>query len=216
VSPTRPLRRVRIARAAVVILALAFAAPHLLHPTPARGLVRPARETGRAALWRKLYDAFPQPWKSRDVVVVREVSDREMDRLVREHGDDNSRDSADDDEVQGYFEFTGPREETPLIVLRDSLTEPEATFVFSHEYGHYVWEELLTKRDQDEYFRIWNSRRRDKRLVSTYAGDSVVEGFAEAFAHYLRRSAQLHRKDPDSEQFLRDWLDDHRPADDKR
>jgi hypothetical protein len=154
-----------------------------------------------------LYEELPSPWKSRAVVVVREVTDREMVRLVEEHGDTSSRDSEDDDSVQGFFEYAGPREDTPTIVLRESLSDAEASFVFTHEYGHFVWEEKLTRRDQDDYFRIWNRQRRARRLVSGYSEDSVVEGFAEALAHYLRRPSQLHRRDMDSEEFLRDWLD---------
>ena len=45
------------------------------------------------------------------------------------------------------------------------------------------------------------------RLITAYAADSVVEGFAEAFAHYLRRPWLLRRRDIDSEEFLEEWLD---------
>lgn len=201
--------RITLSCAALLIGALASA--HV----PAIALIRSAHETERAPLWRKLYDQLPQPWKSRAVVVVREVSDREMDRLVREHGDGPSRDSQgdsqDEDEVQGFFEYAGPRENVPTIVLRDSLSVDEASFVFTHEYGHFVWEEKLSEREHDDYFRIWNRRRRDRHLVSDYARDSVIEGFAEAFAHHLRRPARLHQRDADSEQFLEDWLDEHKP-----
>jgi len=174
----------------------------------ARALVQPARETGRASLWRRLYDEMPAAWKSRSVVVVREVPDREMDRLVREGDDPPSRDPNREDEVQGFFEYAGPRQETPTIVLRESLGDSEAAFVFTHEYGHFIWEEKLTRREQDEYYRVWNRQRRGRRLISAYAADSVVEGFAEAFAHFLRRPSLLHRRDIDSEEFLQDWLDE--------
>jgi hypothetical protein len=178
----------------------------LLAGSPSPALVRPVRETGRAALWRKLYDQLPDAWKSREVVVVREVSNREMDRLVREHGDAPSRDSEDEEEVQGFFEYAGPRENIPTITLRESLNDRDAAFVFTHEYGHFVWEEKLTRREQDDYFRLWSRQRRADRLVSPYADDSVAEGFAEAFAHYLRKPGQLHRRDALSEEFLEDWL----------
>jgi hypothetical protein len=173
-------------------------------------LVRPSRETERAATWRKLYDQFPEAWKSRAVVVVREVSDREMNRLVREREEGESRDS-DDNEVQGFFEYSGPREDVPTIVLRESLQLEDASFVFTHEYGHFIWEEKLSEQERDDYFQIWNRQRRNRRLVSQYANDSVAEGFAEVFAHYLRKPARLHKRDSLSEQFLEDWMEDHKP-----
>jgi hypothetical protein len=214
-EPPMPTLSSRSARSTSWLTAIAAttAISLFLFQSPAQALVRPARETTHAALWRKLYDQLPDAWKSKEVVVVREVSDREMDRLVREHGDGPSRDSEDADEVQGFFEFTGPRENVPTIVLRESLADTEAAFVFTHEYGHFVWEEKLSNREQDDYFRIWNRQRRARRLVSPYAEDSVAEGFAEAFAHYVRRPAQLHRKDAVSEEFLQEWLDSRsRPA----
>jgi hypothetical protein len=204
--PPVPKPSTRRARHPGRLLALAVTLYAVVAGPPVPSLVRPSRETSHAALWRKLYDQFPEAWKSREVVVVREVSDREMDRLVREHGDGPSRDSEDEDEVQGFFEYTGPREDLPTITLRESLSDAEAGFVFTHEYGHFVWEEKLTQREQDDYFRIWNRQRRAKRLVSPYADDSVAEGFAEAFAYYLRKPGQLHRRDGLSEEFLEDWL----------
>jgi hypothetical protein len=54
--------------------------------------------------------------------------------------------------------------------------------------------------------RIWEQQRRNRSLVSEYAEDSVEEGFAEAFAHLLRKPERLHRRDPLSEAFLNDLL----------
>ena len=180
----------------------------LLSCSRAPALVRPARETTHAAIWRKLYDQLPEAWKSREVVVVREVSDREMDRLVREHGDGPSRDSEDEDEVQGFFEYTGPRENIPTITLRELLSDSEAAFVFTHEYGHFVWEAKLTKRELGRLLPYSESpAARGSGSCRPNADDFVVEGFAEAFAHYLRQPGQLHRKDGLSGEFLEDWLD---------
>jgi len=45
---------------------------------------------------------MPAPWKTDEVVHIREVSDKEMVRLVVDHGDTPSR--SGDDEVDGFFE----------------------------------------------------------------------------------------------------------------
>jgi hypothetical protein len=180
-----------------------------LAAAPSRATIRAERETSRSTVWKRLYEALPSAWKTRETVIVREVSDHEMDDLTR----DDSRDgfssqsdrsaSEEDEEVEGFYEYS-PRRGAPMITLRSSLSSTEAEYVFTHEYAHFVWEALLSDRQRDDYFRIWNRRRHNHSLVSAYAGDSVEEGFAEAFAHRLRRPERLHKRDPLSETFLQD------------
>lgn len=177
--------------------------------TPSRTTVRAERETGRSAVWNRLYEALPSVWKTRQTVIVREVSDREMDDLTRDDsrsGFSNSPDrseSEDEGEIEGFYEYS-PRRGAPVITLRSSLSSGEAEFVFTHEYGHFVWENILSDDQCDAYFRLWSRQRHNRSLVSDYARDSVEEGFAEAFAHLLRRPERLHKRDARSETFLQD------------
>lgn len=200
--------RTVVSAMSLAALTLALAA----HTAPTSAAIRPARETARAPLWRKLYDQMPVPWKTDEQVVVREVTDKDMDRLVTERGDSPSHDG--DDQVDGFFEFDDDHGVPPTIYLRQSLPLEDARFVFTHEYGHYVWEEKLTKDDRTDYVRIWNEQKKNKSLVSGYARASVEEGFAEAYAHLLRNPEKLHNRDPKSEAFLNDLLDRAKQAKD--
>lgn len=217
-APRARYSRARPRPTILLAVALALTVPGLIGHSVARASIRPTRETPRSALWRKLYDRLPAAWKSRNEVLVREVSDREMDRLVEEHGDAPASSPEGDDEVQGFFEWSEPRD-TPTITLRASMSTEEASFVFTHEYAHYVWEELLDRRTRRAYEDVWRDRRNRHKLVSEYAEESVDEGFAEAVAHFVRRREKLHRKDPESEDFLLDLLDRweaaHHPAEDR-
>ncbi len=97
------------------------------------------------------------------------------------------------------------------ISLRETLHGDQAAFVFAHEYGHYVWEDLLTESQRANYGRLWRIQKRARHLVTAYARDSVEEGFAEAFAHYLRKPSLLRKRDARSSAFLADLLTHTRP-----
>jgi hypothetical protein len=158
----------------------------------------------RASFWRTIYDKFPKAWKSGRPLVVREVSDREMDRLVAQTENGDDQDQNDDSVVQGFYD-RGKRDSDPdSITMRASLKSEEAGFVFTHEYGHMIWDEVLTRNDRREYGRIWTEQHRRHRLVTEYAADSVEEGFAEAIAAWMRTPEKLKRRDMDSWQFVDD------------
>jgi hypothetical protein len=158
----------------------------------------------RASYWKTLFSKFPKSWKSGRTLVVREVSDREMDRLVAQTENGDDQDKNDDSIVEGFYD-RGKRDSDPdSITLRLSLRSEEAGFVFTHEYGHMIWDEILTRSDRREYDRIWSSQRRHRSLVTEYAADSVEEGFAEAIAAYIRTPEKLKRRDMDSWQFVDD------------
>src|SRR5207247_4573739 len=144
--PLRTLARRTLRAAASGIFLLALTIVLAIPTGRTSASIRPARETARAAIWRKLYEQMPTPWKTSETVVIREVSDREMDRLVTDRGDSPSHDG--DDEVDGFFEFDDDRGIPPTIYLRLSLPVEDARFVFTHEYGHYVWEQKLAPADR--------------------------------------------------------------------
>jgi hypothetical protein len=157
--------------------------------------------SSRAPLFRTLYDKLPDCWKTDREVIVREVSDREMRRLIAEDKR-MSREEEDDMVVQGFYDNDGDGKSPIVITLRSSLSADEARMVFTHEYGHYVWDDLLTKGDRNSYGELWQKQRRRGRLITRYAGDSREEGFAEAFAYFLRDPDRLRRKDVESFLYL--------------
>lgn len=134
------------------------------------------------------------------MVVVREISDEDMDRFVeRFEGPDDRSGSFVDGCYQGDLDS---QDQAGRITLRQSLSGDAAALVFVHEYGHYVWENLLTAGDRGHYKRIWREQKRARRLITEYAEESDEEGFAEAFAYYIRRPASLRRMDSRSWRFL--------------
>jgi hypothetical protein len=160
-------------------------------------------ESAHTGVWRHAYSQFPAIWKAHRIVVVREISDAEMDRLVEQfEGPSDKSDSI----VDGCYQATTDNEETAgRITLRESLHGENATLVFVHEYGHYVWSNVLTGADRVRYRRIWREQKRIGNLITEYAGDSDEEGFAEAFAYFIRRPAMLRRLDARSSRFLGDF-----------
>lgn len=170
----------------------------------ARANLRVSGYSPHALLWKRLYEQMPDVWKGRADLVVREVSDSEMDQLVADdEGDGGQGGKNDDSVVDGYYhEGRGARDETPTITLRRTMPEDEAAFVFTHEYGHYVWYKVLTRQQRNDYVSLWRILKRSGELISRYAGDSDEEGFAEAFAHFLRKPARLRNLDPRSYRFL--------------
>jgi hypothetical protein len=185
----------------VLALSLLFGSGRM---PPAIASLRVIGDSPHASLWRRLYDRMPQTWRTRRVVVVREVSDREMDEQVAEDMNAQANDGSDDDSVvDGYYQNGhGDQSEAPTITLRRTMDDEEAAFVFTHEYGHFVWYKILTSRQRADYARLWKQQKRNGRLVTEYAADSEEEGFAEAFAHFLQKPVRLRNRDLDSWRFL--------------
>lgn len=160
-------------------------------------------------LWRGIYEHLPAVWKARTPLVVREVSDSEMDRLVAESGGDDNRQD-DNSVVDGCFLDAGDGpDEPPSITLRQTLEGEDAALVFTHEYGHYVWAEILNDGERSQYERIWRTDRRHHHLVTGYAAESDEEGFAETFAYFIRKPELERHRDLDGFTFFRGMLTAH-------
>jgi hypothetical protein len=168
--------------------------------------LRIGAETPHAEMWRKVYEQLPSAWKSAHPVFVQEVSDAEMERLVaRMEGESSSR-SSDGSVVDGCFQPAEREDDLDTITLRESLKGQDAELVFTHEYGHFVWDHLMKRAQRDQYRRLWRDQKQQGHLITRYAGDSAEEGFAEAYAYFLRKSAALRRRDGASWTFLNDLL----------
>lgn len=185
------------------VLCLAGTIPSLIHPMPASAELRFRADSLHAPVWKRLYDRMAAVWKADRPVEVREVSDREMDRIVERT--EGRRGQRDDSIVDGCYNGDGEEETSPgHITLRASLRGADAEMVFTHEYGHYVWDEILSDTDRSGYRRLWREQRHADHLVTSYAAEDVEEGFAEAFAYYLRKPETLRRRDSRSWAFLND------------
>lgn len=200
-----PIARIG-ARVAAWLLLLCVLCPH---PAHAALLVR--KDAPHAEQWFRLYNELPPVWKTRRDIKVRELPPEDMARLIVKLGGEEA-DRHDDSTVDGCYQSEDEDEDTPVITLADTLRGEQASLVFTHEYGHFVWDALLTDRERARYTRLWRTQKRARHLVTEYAGDSGEEGFAEAFAYYLRKPAQLQKRDPASHQFFREWVDSRSQA----
>lgn len=179
-------------------------------PSPAQISVTdpstPAAHT--LAAWSRLH--IPAKFQARGKVRVQTLSDAAMDDYLQSDPDSdtdssnnannasNSEDSAE--EIDGVFS-----DDPPQIFLRvpDPAQIDYATF--AHEYGHYVWFDLLTQDDRKRYKAIYEHQKSAHRLITDYAGESLEEGFAEAFSADITAPAALLHQDPLSVQFLSRW-----------
>ena len=156
----------------------------------------PASSAARAVtVWAA---ALPAKFAPKGRLEVSPLSEGGMDDYLRDGGPEQSR--VEDDEIDGVFVRRPPR-----IVLRVPDSGRVDFGTLAHEYGHYVWFDLLTKNDRNRYGALYARQKAAHKLVTPYAADSVEEGFAEAFAADLADPALLLRADPLSAQFLSRW-----------
>ena len=197
--PTRPDVRIHRALAASLLILLVF----VLSGWPACATLRITIGSPHASLWQRIYDQIPEVFKSHSSVLIKEVSDEEMEDLVGEHERDLQHNGSSQGVVDAFYQSAqSERDPTPSITIRRALPEYSAQFIFTHEYGHFVWYEKLSRSQRSEYKRIWREQKRAGSLVTRYAGEDEYEGFAEAFAFYLRSPAKLRRIDAESWHFL--------------
>ncbi len=189
--------RILLSRAISLVITAAVMGLTLL---PSDAQLRFRANAAHGDLWRHVYSQLPSIWKARQLVYVREVSDDDMDRFVEKfEGPNDENNSIVDGCYQGNVDSGGMAGQ---ITLRQSLHGENAALVFAHEYGHYVWADVLSTSDRARYRRIWREQRRANSLVTEYAEAGDEEGFAEAFAYFLRRPDYLHRMDLISWRYL--------------
>jgi hypothetical protein len=154
--------------------------------------------TPHMEVWQQVYDSLPTAWKTQKTVVVEVVSAQRMQQLFEE-----TMGQPCSDVVDGCYYLGGDRiDADATILLLNTLQGDQARTVFAHEYGHFVWDQLLTAAERDAYNAVWKRQLRRHCLVSTYASTSVEEGFAEAFAEYICARQKLDACDVLSEKFL--------------
>jgi len=105
------------------------------------------------------------------------------------------------DSVDGIYQNS-----SPTITLRVASPADDISANFTHEYGHYVWFNVLSPAQRGEYAKLYETQRSSHHLVTQYAAVSVEEGFAEAFSFYVRQNSVLAQCDASSCCFLQTTL----------
>ena len=185
-----------------------LAAGLLLLPNPAHAQLTvdgPPTPTAHAlAAWFQKH--IPAKFQAHTPVEVQPFSDTGMESYLHngdpdsENNSSHSENSADDDEIDGVF-VNAP----PQIILRIPPSGKLDYPTFAHEYGHYVWFNLLSKDDRNQYKFIYKHQKSAHKLITDYAYESVEEGFAEAFSADIIHPAALRHQDELSYQFLNRW-----------
>lgn len=148
-----------------------------------------------------MYDALPAFFKTKRTVVIEEVTDEGMEKLLAQEMPGQQDNQDKDSVVDGYYR-PGSGEDGAIITLRKSLDGENVGLVFIHEYAHFLWETRLNARQRDDYRTIWKRAKRIDTLVTGYAGESVEEGFADTLAYYVRRPDTLKRKDREGFKYM--------------
>lgn len=162
-----------------------------------------AREVHAVGSWYDLH--IPAKFRTRQALTVSLLPDPDMNIYLGSVGGDATGNSADqpdqdDGDIDGVFENV-----PPCITLRLPPDGILNDLTFAHEYGHYVWFDLLSERDRERYRALYDRQRAAHSLVTDYAADSVEEGFAEAFSYFVGRPMTLAHRDPLSYEFLARW-----------
>ncbi|MCW3058896.1 MAG: hypothetical protein JWQ02_717 [Capsulimonas sp.] len=163
---------------------------------------------------------IPRMFQPKTRVSVRNLSDRQMAAYLA--GDQNAVEpdqdpksshtsGGDDDDIDGIYE-NGP----PRITLRIPKSGAVDMMTFTHEYGHYVWFNLISKNDRNRYEKIYKRQAAANHLVTRYAATDLEEGFAEAFSFYVNQPQLLERRDSVSSDFFRGLLNAPQTQDNDR
>lgn len=147
---------------------------------------------------------IPRMFQPKARVTVRNLSDHQMaaylsggDSAVDQDSKSSHTPTGDDDDIDGIYE-NGP----PRITLRIPKSGSVDMMTFTHEYGHYVWFNLLSKNDRSRYEKIYKRQAAANHLVTRYAATDLEEGFAEAFSFYVNQPLLLERRDSASSDFF--------------
>lgn len=151
--------------------------------------------------WQSVYNQMPAVWKTDRIIDISLSSEKRLRQLMDEG--EGEREIGGDQVVEGgFWEGSDQPDADATIVVLNSLKGERGEHTFAHEYGHFVWDFKLTAGQQKIYQGIWEHQKTAGHLISSYAGTSVEEGFAEAFSAYLCERDKLHNHDLLSENFL--------------
>ncbi|MDE2126301.1 MAG: hypothetical protein KGJ62_06910 [Armatimonadetes bacterium] len=192
--------------ASVCLCAPAFASPgldagHGTHSTKnPKAFLVVAAPSGQAALWQRIVTYLPTAFRRGPGIRVVETTQA----AIASAAVSATAVAADGDgPVDGLYLPPPDAQDTPAeVMVRQGLRGMLAGLVFTHELGHYVWQTELTRTQREAYRALWKSRVELGGLITTYADASPQEGFAEAFAWYVRRPIALRRVDAKSYDFV--------------
>jgi len=195
-----------------VLLALAFPA----RPAHAQMIVAGPSTPTTQALENWYGHQLPAAFHARNLVAVHPLFDADMDAYLKANGVDPGPDASSHADKGGLGQVDGIFINRPArISLRLSPSGTLDLLTAAHEYGHYVWFNLLNKDERRNYKDIYERQKRSGQLISDYAASNLEEGFAEAFAFYVNEPVALAQTDDASCRFFQTWIARHGAAEEK-
>lgn len=195
------LEALRFHRLTPIFLAALSLAAFFVWPRPTQADldISGANSQERATLQSDFDNHVPIRFHTGQEIDVQIFSREAMLDYIREGqpADQSADQDEGDDTIDGIYE-DGP----PTITLRTTPDLDDLSFTFAHEYGHYVWEDLMTRSQHRAYAKIYYKERAAHRLVTAYAATDLDEGFAESFSFYAMAPPILQKRDPLSYRFL--------------
>ena len=149
------------------------------------------------ALLARAYNDFPACCRTSPPVCVCLLDNGSMNACLQKCAAAQAQKLVNADAVDGFYQNS-----SPTITLRVPTSTSDVSAVFTHEYGHFIWLNVLSPTQRDQYRTLYKVQFSSNHLVSKYAAVSVEEGFAEAFSHYMRDRAFLAKRDSPSNNFL--------------
>jgi len=152
-------------------------------------------DSERAAI-QTAYTSIPLCCSQSCSICVRILADSDMDSYLQACAASESEKLVDASAVDGLFQNTAS-----TITLRESDAS-SLSATFAHEFGHYVWLNVLSKSQRVQFSRLYKKQQTSHTFVTSYAAVSPQEDFAEAFSFYCLQKPLLSSKDSGSCCFL--------------
>ncbi len=157
-------------------------------------------EVTHPARWQSFYHTIPQAFRNNRVVLLQLRTKKGLTALAASLAECSVSSVQD---VDGCYRNGGyDLRADATISLLNTLHGEQALRVFAHEYGHFVWFQVMNSHQRSAYRLVWQKQKRANHLITAYAGVNAREGFAEAFSFFLLHRAQLQKKDSASLRFL--------------
>ncbi len=145
----------------------------------------------------KTYDAISPCCRCGCCVSVQVMSEHSLSQYIVENSDSATSASINVSTIDGVY-IDNP----PTVLLRGDGDCSHLPLTFAHEIGHYIWERVLSGDQKKTYGTIYRAQKAAHSLITTYAGTTVEECFAESYSYYITDCAALSARDNLSTAFI--------------
>lgn len=185
----------------IVILCVLTSLLTLLHysPYPAASVLFKSWDSHVLAIEKAINVTIPHTFiTDNKPVMIEYMPNEEVERAIKFIYNEDIK-------ATGYLGFYLPKEQHStypnipqngsLIILVGHSSAELEEYVVTHEYGHHVYFELLTKNEREWWTLQWFKEAVNGNLPTNYSYSNSHEGFAEVFAGYVHRDSKVSKED---------------------